>query len=556
MEGKGMSLKNHAMDRTVEGDVIVLGSGAAGCGAAMAARTRGARVILIDKGKLESSGCLGGGHDHFMAILHSGEENDTTEAIVNFYCSNPLSGLTPTLIEEGWVKMMPYALDILQEVGVEFLKNEDGSWLRTTGFGQPGKWWININNGHIIKRLLAKKVRDMGVDVMDHIMVTKLLKEGNRIAGCVGYNVLDGTFHVFRAKKVVMAMGNVATRGWTNSTGNPYNVWFSPYNTGSQFVLPYEAGARLLNMDTSGFATLIPKGFGAPGMNGINSMGGHELNALGERFMGKYDPMWENGLRVNQISGTYQELIEGKGPPFYMDMTHLDKDDVHHLQYVLMPGDKETYLDYCEQRHIDFAKDPLEVEISELSFSGLLMTRENMETTVSGLYNGCLFFAFSGSMCGGYYAGLQAADAAAQSDGPPSIDAAEVQEEKQRILSPMARKEGISYKEVEGAVRQVLNYYAGYRRNQKGMETALDRLDLIETYLERIKAPNYHELMKANETAELLKIARLTTRACTERKESGRAFFRRTDYPDMNPELNKPLVTWQEEGEPRFSWLQ
>lgn len=552
-----MSSKHHAEDRTTEGDVIVLGSGAAGCGAAIAARTRGARVILIDKGKLESSGCLGGGHDHFMAVLHSGEENDTTEAVVNFYCRNPTSGLTPELIEEAWVKMMPHALEILQEVGVEFLKNEDGSWLRTTGFGQPGKWWININNGHIIKRLLAKKVRDMGVDVMDHIMVTKLLKEENRIAGCVGYNVLDGAFHVFRAKKVVMAMGNVATRGWTNSTGNPYNVWFSPYNTGSQFVLPYEAGAKLLNMDISGFATLIPKGFGAPGMNGINSMGGHELNALGERFMGKYDPMWENGLRVNQISGTYQELIEGKGPPFYMDMTHLDKDEVRHLQHVLMPGDKATYLDYCEQRNIHFAKDPLEVEISELSFSGLLLTRENMETTLSGLYNGCLFFAFSGSMCGGYYAGLQAAGAAMQSEGLPRIDGTEVMEEKHRVLSPMAREEGgVHYKEVEGAIRQVLNYYAGYRRNQKGLETALDRLDLIETYLGRIRAQNYHELMKANETAELLKIARLTTRACMERKESGRAFFRRTDYPDVNPELNKPLITWQEKGEPRFSWMQ
>jgi len=276
-------------------------------------------------------------------------------------------------------------------------------------------------------------------------------------------------------------MGNVATRGWTNSTGNPYNVWFSPYNTGSQFVLAYEAGAKLLNMDISGFATLIPKGFGAPGMNGINSMGGHELNALGERFMGKYDPMWENGLRVNQISGTYQELIEGKGPPFFMDMTHLDKDDVHHLQYVLMPGDKETYLDYCEQRNIEFARDPLEVEISELSFSGLLQTGENMETSLSGLYNGCLFFAFSGSMCGGYYSGLQAAEAAKQSGGLAEIDAAEVEAEKQRVLSPMTREKGIGYKEVEGAVRQVLNYYVGYRRNQKGLEKALDRLDLIET---------------------------------------------------------------------------
>ena len=61
---------------------------------------KGARVILIDKGKLESSGCLGGGHDHFMAVLHSGEENDTTEAVVDFY-KNPMHCVTPTLVEEA-----------------------------------------------------------------------------------------------------------------------------------------------------------------------------------------------------------------------------------------------------------------------------------------------------------------------------------------------------------------------------------------------------------------------------------------------------------------------
>jgi succinate dehydrogenase/fumarate reductase flavoprotein subunit len=534
-------------------DVIVLGSGAAGCGAAIAARSQGARVLLIDKGKLESSGCLGGGHDHFMAILHSGQKADTTEALVNFY-TKPMSGLTPKVIEEGWVKMMPIALDILQESGVEFIKNSDGSWMRTTGFGQPGNWWINIKNGAVVKRLLAKKVRAMGVDVVDHVMVTKLLKDGDRIAGCIGFNVLDGTFHVFRGKKIIMALGNVANRGWTNSTGNPYNVWFSPYNTGSQFVLAYESGSKILNLDVGEYATLIPKSFGAPGMNGINSMGGHELNALGERFMGKYDPMWENGLRVNQISGTYQELIEGKGPPFYMDMTHLDKDDVHHLQYVLMPGDKETYLDYCEQRGIEFSKSPLEVELSELAFGGLIMTGDKMETSVKGLYNGCLFFAFSGSMCGGYYAGLNAARAALQDGNPPEVEEHDVKEEKERVLKPLNNKKGLHYKEVEGPIRQVMNYYMGYRRNQKGLEIALNRLDLIERYLGRIKAAESRELMKANETAELVKLAKLTVRSCMERKESGRGYYRRTDYPELNPDFNRSLISWKEKGEIRFAW--
>jgi len=124
--------------------------------------------------------------------------------------------------------------------------------------------------------------------------------------------------------------------------------------------------------------------------------------------------------------------------------------------------------------------------------------------------------------------------------------------ERERIFRPMNIEKGISYKEFEGPIRQVMNYYAGYRRNEKGMETALEKLDLIESYQDKIKAPNYHELMKANETAELIKIARLTIRACMERKESGRAYFRRTDFPEMDPSMGKPLVLWKEGDETKI----
>lgn len=537
----------------IDADVLVLGAGAAGCGAAIAARERGAGVLLVEKGKLESSGCLGGGNDHFMAVLNSGPATDTGQAVVDFY-RTPLSGLSAKMIEEGWVRNMPVVMGLLQEIGVEFLRDESGGWLRTVGFGQPGGWWVHIKNGMTIKRRLGRRVRQMGIRVMDHVMVTRLLKRDGRVIGCTGFHVLDGTFYVFRARKVVMALGNTATRGWSNSTGNPYNIWQYPYNTGSYFVLAYEAGVKLLNLDVGQRATMIPKGFGAPGMNGINSMGGHQLNGLGERFMGKYDPMWENGKRINQITGTYEELLQGKGPPFYMDMRHLDEKEVRHLQYVLMPGDKATYLDYCDQKGIEFARDLLEVEISELCFSGGLLTRDNFETNVGGLYNGCVFFAFSGAICGGYYAGLQAAEAVVDTRELEDLDEPEILQEKARIYSPLHSRGGMDYREFEGAVRQVMAYYMGYRRNRRGMDAALEKLSFLEGHVDRIQAPNHRELMKANESSDLVRMCKLATRASLERKESGRTYYQRSDYPEPAPSLNKPLVLWQEEGRQNLSW--
>src|SRR3990170_1924832 len=158
--------------RIVETDVLILGSGAAGCGAAIGARELGARVALVDKGKIESSGCVGGGNDHFKAILHSGAGNDTEEAFVNSF-KGPTSGLTSGMLSR-WVKAMPPMLDVLQEIGIEFVKSPDGSWVRTVGFGEPGPWYIQIENGQLIKRRLAKKIRRMGVEVFDYVMITKL----------------------------------------------------------------------------------------------------------------------------------------------------------------------------------------------------------------------------------------------------------------------------------------------------------------------------------------------------------------------------------------------
>ena len=40
--------------------------------------------------------------------------------------------------------------------------------------------------------------------------------------------------------------------------------------------------------------------------------------------MGRYHPMMENCPRQFQVGGTYQQQVEGNGPPFYMEMRHID----------------------------------------------------------------------------------------------------------------------------------------------------------------------------------------------------------------------------------------
>ena len=365
-----MKSSTHPLGTLIETDVLVIGSGASGCGAALGAREQGLDVVLLDKGKLESSGCIGGGNDHYMAVLNEkGAPFDTADDLVKFY-SKPLTGYSPTMIVNGWYNHMYHMLKRLEDRGVQFSKNPDGTYKRTQGFGQPGTWWVHIANGMTIKRVMARIVRDSGVHVLDRIMAMKILTDGGKACGVLGWNVSTGEFVIIRAKTVVSAQGRSSTRGYNNSTHNPYNVWMYPYNTGAGVVLGYDAGAAVTELDTYQRATMEPKGYGCPGMNGINSSGAHEISAIGERFMGKYDPMWENGVRNNQIQGTYQEQLEGNGPPFYMDMRHVDPEVVHELQYILMPGDKATFGDWADCTGTDFQHKLLEVEIGELIFGG------------------------------------------------------------------------------------------------------------------------------------------------------------------------------------------
>ena len=549
-----MKTAKSPLGTVVETDVLVIGSGASGCGAALGARDQNQTVVLIDKGKLESSGCIGGGNDHYMAVLdEKDEEFDTVDDLIKFY-SKPLFGWTPAMLRNGWYNHMRYFLEMLGKSGVNFSRRSDGTYLRTQGFGQPGRWWTHISNGMTIKRVLSRIVRARGIETIDHTMAVKILTDGGKSCGAIAWNVLSGEYYIIRAKTVVSAQGRSATRSTSNSTQNPYNVWMYPYNTSAGVVLGYDCGAAVTELDTYQRATMLPKGYGCPGMNGINSSGAHEVNALGERFMGKYDPMMENGVRNNQIQGTFQEQMEGSGPPFYMDMRHVDEDVVRELQYDLMPGDKATFGDWAECTGVDFQHKPLEVEIGELIFGGAIAVNDSFESSISNLFCGSVFLYCSGAMCGGYEAGRQAGMRAAGMEMLAQVDEDLAARVKKETFAPLHTEDGITYQEMEEAARNIMNYYMGFRRSMAGMERALEKIRFLSRQVSRLQASNYRDLMRCHESKDILIVSELAILATMERKESGRCVYRLRDYPDLNPEMSKPLLLLRGASGPQFKW--
>ena len=77
----------------------------------------------------------------------------------------------------------------------------------------------------------------LGIDVYMECAITRLLKDGERVAGAFGYWRETGRFVVFKAKSVVIATGGIG-KAW-RITSNSWEY------TGDGMALAYDAGAEL-----------------------------------------------------------------------------------------------------------------------------------------------------------------------------------------------------------------------------------------------------------------------------------------------------------------------
>ena len=116
--------------------------------------------------------------------------------------------------------------------------------------------------------------------------ITRLLKDGDRIAGAFGYWRESGRFVVFEAPAVVLATGGI---------GKAYKVTSNSWEyTGDGHALALWAGADLIDME---FVQFHPTGMVWPPSvrgilvtEGVRGDGGVLRNADGERFMFRYIP--------------------------------------------------------------------------------------------------------------------------------------------------------------------------------------------------------------------------------------------------------------------------
>ncbi len=538
--------KNEVVLKT---DVLVIGGGSAGTMAALAARKKGLDVVLVDKANINRSGCGAAGNDHFMAVLETGPDWDTPAAFLTWY-NRLTQGLVDTkVVEKVYTRRIKSLVEYLENIGIQMrIDTKNNDFVRTKSFAQPGEYFINFD-GRSLKPIISKEAEDAGVRCVRQVYITDLLKQGERVVGAIGFNIRSGDSYILEASAVVLATGNVS-RLYRNPSGLPYNAWHSPYNNGSAQAMAYKAGAELKNMEFVNY-TLTPKNFSASALNAVVGMGGYIVNSLGERYVLKYHDQGEQGPRWTMPWGTYWELKEGRGP-CYFDVRHLSDEALGHLLNHLLPVDKNTFMDYCDQKGLDLKKDLLEIQISEGqipafvgSVTGIHID-EDCLTTVPGLYaaGGCAVSIcnLAGSMAVGEAAGEAAADEILRNKIQLKPDSERIAELKARAFEPLYRVNELEESRFEGKLHQVMADYVGIGRTKLGLENALEELKKLNKLTSVLGASDGHVLMRIHEAQDMLLLAELITRGAITREESrfGLSHYR-GDYPDTSPEWHVSL---------------
>jgi succinate dehydrogenase / fumarate reductase flavoprotein subunit len=437
----------------------------------------------------------------------------------------------------------------LEQWGALFDRTADGNILQRAFGGHTFKRLCHVGDrtGLEMIRTLQDRGVHMGFDVYMECAITRLLKDGDRIAGAFGYWRESGRFIVFKAKSVVIATGGIG-KAW-RITSNSWEY------TGDGMALAYDAGAELMDME---FVQFHPTGMvWPPGVQGIlvteavRGEGGILTNKDGERFMERYDPeKMELSTRDVVARAIYTEAKEGRGTEHggaYLDISHKPAEYVKKK----LPS---MYHQFRELADVDITKGPMEVgPTCHYMMGGIRVDAETAQTNVPGLFaageaaaglhgaNRLGGNSLSDLLVFGRRAGQSAAERAKET-GMPEADDAQISEATREMLEPFEQAPGDSPYDLHRDLQETMQNYVGIFRNEDDLKRGIDEVQMLKQRAAKVHVdgsrlfnPGWH---LARDLKSMLMVSEAVALSALERRES-RGAHSRIDYPKYDEKWGK-----------------
>lgn len=522
-------------------DVLVIGSGGAGCKCGIVARKNNQDVIIVSKGLTFKSGCTMLAEGGYNAVFGYVDEADSLQ----LHILDTLKGgafLNDLHLVHELVLESPKRLIELESYGCLFDRQEDGRLNQRAFGGQSCKrtCFKGDQSGHEMMLGLKEEVIREGVKTHSEVMITKLLYDNNhtKIVGAMGISLANGSIIVYHSKATVIASGGC---GWLYPvTSNAVQ------KTGDGIVMAYDVGADMMDMEMVQFH---PTGMVSPQSRkgvliteAVRGEGGHLINTEGERFMIKYDPREELATRDVVARSIYTEIQEGRGTDdggVYLSVTHLPKEQVQAKLHTMVQQFKDV--------GVDILNEPMIVAPTAHHFMGGIKIDENCESNIENLFaageatsgvhgaNRLGGNALADTQVFGNIAGIQSSKRAQETElVEPDKD--EITDEINRI-STIWNNGTYDPDDIKIEIRKIMWEYVAIVRDEEGLKQARIELDKLQEKTNDMNVPEYKEynnkLTTALEVISMIKLAKLIVESALLRKESRGAHYR-IDYPEKN----------------------
>ena len=533
----------------LETEVLVVGGGAAGLRAALAAAEAGSKVLLLNKGPVARSGITLTAAGGMQAPLHP---EDSCELFLadTLRCGYEIADKTL-----AWTLATEAAGEVreMERYGVKFVRDERGELAlgRFPGQSQPRNIFVKGGGVGLAAALHAACKRQGNIRILDDFFVTGLLQaappDARTVAGVMGINLRSGELTMIRARSVVLATGGCQQLWAINDC--PSDA------VGDGLIHAFRAGAELVDMEMVLFYPSVI--VWPPSLKGAfvhyeflaeAILDGNVYDKDGQAVLPKPLPVRDQAMLL-----MHRAIEQGRGGE-HGGLYWYVGDSAKGIEVVRKKLDLAQY-NYLKAHGVDPATDKIEVAPGAHYLMGGISIDNNGGTGIAGLFaapecagnvDGANRLAGSGiaaTQVFGARAGC-AASRWASENALLEMDVTSLAEETERVRCRLAsagsatnRATAADLPQLRRRLQESVQRYAGVSRTQAGLGLLREEARQIRSALQGKQVVDHkifnQALLDLLQLETLCEVAELVAGSALLREES-RGHHYRSDFPQTS----------------------